>query len=206
MLKKRSITLIEVLISLTLLALLLSTLFVWYNQMTRQKTALDKLKRPYLEERFAWQRLERILPQARAPFLGRESFLVFRFDRGVAIDPKLSHTILGKLYHDPSRRTLCLGIWPDFENGEAVFNPSLTLTLLDQVDDFHMEFYSPPDPFKKPVDPEQVGKPRPQEGWQSEWRYDKLPAFVHMLFQHDGKQRELYFDLNQPIIYPLVNG
>ncbi|MCC5831946.1 MAG: DUF1494 domain-containing protein [Chlamydiales bacterium] len=206
MLRKRPIALVEVLITLTLLTLLLSTLFGWYRHLTKQKGELEKIKRPYLEERFVRQRLEQILPKAQLPFLGEKSAIVFRFDRGITDDPKLSGTVLGRLYHDPARKTLCLGVWPNPVNREAILSPSLTLTLLDQVDQPEFRYYSPPDPFKKPVDPEQVGKPRPKEGWQSEWRYDKLPAFVHMVFSHDGKEREFYFDLNQPIIYPLVNG
>lgn len=204
--RKRPIALIEVLISLSLLALLLSTLFGWYSHLTKQKGELEKIRGPYLEERSACLRLEHILSKAKAPLLGDGSSMAFRFDRGISANTKLSDTVLGKLYHDPIRKTLCLGVWPLPVDGEAILTPSLSLTLLDHVDQPEFWYYSPPDPFKKPVDPEQIGKPRPKEGWQSEWMYDKLPAFIQMVFLHEGKEREFYFDLNQPIIYPLVNG
>lgn len=202
-LRKHSITLVEVLISLTLLTLLLSSLFFWYHHLTEKKSELEKLKRPYVEERYVWQRLEQIIPKSKLPFFTDDG-LVFRFDRGLCYDPRLSDMVLGKLYHDPNLRTLCLGIWPDPKE-EALKDPSLTLTLLDHVDTLSFQFYSPPPPFQKPVDPEQVGKPRPKEGWQDAWGYDTLPALVRVTVTHEGEKREMYFDLDQPIIYP-VNG
>ncbi len=201
--RKHSITLVELLISLSLLTLLLSTLFFWYRHHTVQKNKIEKLKHPYLEERYLWQRLDHIVLAAESPVLGDSSTLVFRFDRGVSRDPKLSDRVVGKIYHDPGTRTLCLGVWPDFEDSKAVTEPSLSLTLLDEVDELKLRFYSPPNPFKKVVDPDQVGNPRPQDGWQSVWTFKQVPAFVHMTLTRGINVREIYLDLNQPIVYPV---
>ncbi len=200
--KKRPITLVESLISIALLTLLLGTLFFWYRHLTENKAHLEKLTYPLIEERHLMQRLERILPQAKPPFYADEQTLVMRFDRGLSSEPLLSDTVLAKLYHDPSLNALCLGIWPDPLEHENRRTPSLTLTLLDKVDALSFSYYSPPDPFRQPVDPKQVGKRRPEAGWQSTWHYETLPALVTLTLTRGATTRILYFDLNHPIIYP----
>ncbi|MCH9626856.1 MAG: hypothetical protein S4CHLAM2_04870 [Chlamydiales bacterium] len=207
MLRRRAVSLIEVLIAMTLLMLLLGSLFSWYHHLTGRKGELEKCKRAHLEEYYVWQRLEQILPKAQAPFYAEDDALVFRFDRGLHSDPLLSETVLGKIYFDSRLQTLCLGIWPDPKQ-EEVRTPCQTFTLVDNVDSFKFALYSPPDPFPKPVDPEQIGKPRPIPTWQNTWlaEYETLPALVCLVIEREGKERALYFDLNQPIIYPAEIG
>ncbi|MEZ5315279.1 MAG: DUF1494 domain-containing protein [Chlamydiales bacterium] len=207
--KKHSITLVEILISLTLITLLFTTLFFWYRHLHEKKGELTKLKQPYLEEYHAWQRLQEILPKAQHFFLGEGSTMVFCFDRGISRNPKLSNTVLGKIYHDPIMKTLCLAVWPNPIQYQRMDSPSLNLTLLDGVEPINtialFEFYLPPDPFKKPIDPKGVDL-SDKEGWNKEWNSSKLPAFVRINFLHYGKEKAFYFDLNQKIFYPLVKG
>lgn len=200
MLRKRSLTLIEILISMTLFSLLLTSLFFWYRHFTDKKRELERIKSPYLEERYLFQRLQRILPQSQPPFFTDQDSLVFCFDRGIYSDPKLSGRVLAKLYRDSHSHALSLGIWQAPETKEK--NPSQTLTLLDGVEELSFEFYSPPDPFQKPVDPQEIGNPRPQPGWQKTWNFDHLPALVKITLKHNDDSRDLYFDLREPIIYP----
>ncbi len=208
MLRRHAVSLIEVLIAMTLLTLLLGSLFSWYHHLTQKKGELETFKRTHLEEYYAWQRLEQILPKAQAPFYTEDGALIFRFDRGLHSQPLLSETVLGKLYFDEALHTLCLGIWPDPKQEEAPRSPSQTFTLLDNVSAFTFQLYSPPDPFPKPVDPEQIGKPRPIPTWQNTWlaEYETLPALVQLTIERGDQKRALYFDLNQPIIYPAEVG
>lgn len=209
--KKRSITLVEVLIALGLLSLLLSSLFFWYRNLSSCHSKLNHIKSPLQEERYVLQRLQKILPKAELPFFqSDQGSLVFVFDRGVAPNPALSGKVLARLYYDQSIQGLCLGLWPEPPK-EGSF--SETLLLLDHIKKAKISYYHPPDPFKKPVSPEEVGKLRPKEGWQKEWKieYDSLPSFVKVKLKRDplpGLEKEgdrtieLCFDLMQPIVYP----
>src|ERR1700733_15857780 len=167
--KKRSISLIEVIVSLGLLSLLLSTLFFWYHSLSKQKETFNRLKWPLMEERYAHQRLQHILPKPELPIftLHPDGDLVFTFDRGLSVYPDLSGRVLARLYYDPTAYAICLGIWPcPALHKQPLESPSQTLVLLDGVTECSFHLYSPPDPFRKPVDPEEVGKSRPTDGWQ----------------------------------------
>jgi len=166
-----------------------------------------------MEERYAFQRLQTMIPSAQPPLfsLEKDSSLVFIFNRGPWLDPQLSDTVLARLYHDSQQECLCLGIWPDpTKEDEPMRSPSQTLVLLEGVTQLSYDFYCPPDPFKKPVDPEEVGKPRPKEGWQTNWQaeYHKLPAFVKLIVKRkscasfDEREIEYIFDLPETVVIP----
>jgi len=210
--KKRAISLIEVIVSLSLLSVLLGTLFFWYRSFTRQKEEFNRLKWPLMEERYAHQRLNYILPTAESPFFTTldKKDLVFIFDRGPSIAPELSGKVLARLYHDPIQKCLCLGIWPKPTQKNNLRSPSQSLILLDGVSECSFEFYHPPDPFRKPVDPEEVGKLKPREGWQREWKssFHTLPALVKIHITRDPAKGikehsfDYVFDLPVTLIYP----
>lgn len=202
--KRRALTLIELLLSLSFCALLTTSLFFWYRHLSQKKYELAQLTLPYKEEQCAYQRLCRVFAKVELPFFTEEG-VVFRFDRGIANHPRLSDRVLGKLYYDAPTQTLCLGIWPDLTQTEDPFSPSETLLLLDQVESCLFSLYSPPPPFALPVDPEGVGQPKPLSGWQEVWLsdYETLPALIKIEAIHRGKPWEIFFDLNQPILYPL---
>lgn len=186
---------------MTLFSLLLTSLFFWYRYLTDKKSDLEKMKGPYLEERYLFQRLQRILPKSQTPLFTDNESLIFCFDRGLYADPNLSGRVLGKLYLNEQCHTLCLGIWPAPETKSL--KPTQTLTLLDGIQTLSFEFYSPPDPFQKPVEPQEVGKPRPIPGWQKSWSFDHLPALIRMTLTHNNHIREFYFDLGETILYPV---
>jgi Protein of unknown function (DUF1494) len=208
--KKRAISLIETLICLTLVAVLLSTLSVWYASINSQKIIFDKLKGPLMEERYAFQRLQWIFPSAKYLFSStHDQSLSFIFDRGTFEVPKLSGKVLGKLYFDSANHCLSLCIWPLPQKENLEYNPTQTFILLDSVEKCHFEFYNPPDPFQQPVDPQKVGR-YPTVGWQKEWLSDYcfIPALVKICIKRqeaDGKENrslEYIFDLPVSIIYP----
>jgi hypothetical protein len=200
----------EVIIGLSLLAMLLTTLFFWYKNLNLQKGHLSKVRGPLLEERYAFQRLNASLPTASTPFFGKQGNLAFCFDNGPNSIPELSGTVLGHLFFDEKQKCLCLGIWPKPNRDIQTKDPFKTLILLDSVENCEFSFYHPPDLFKKTVDPEQVGRVVPKEGWQNEWKlsYKSLPALVKISvsrnFSNDLKIRsfEYCFDLPSFILLP----
>jgi Protein of unknown function (DUF1494)/Prokaryotic N-terminal methylation motif len=209
--KKRSFSLIEMVISFALLSLLLTTLFFWYHSLSKRREEVGRLRAPLMEERYTHQRLQWVIPKAESPFfIGEDGSLVFLFDRGPCPLPDLSGKVLAKLYHDPSLRTLCLSIWPKPTQDNLRQLPMQTVVLLDGIASCSFEFYSPPDPFQLPVDPDAVGSLEPTAGWQNQWRaaYQSLPAFVKLILVRDSQQGleersiEFLFDLPVPLIYP----
>jgi hypothetical protein len=209
--RKRPLSLIEIIVCIGLLSLLLSTLFYWYHSFTKQKAEFNHLKGPLMEERYAHQRLQHILPTAELPFFTtNNNSLVFIFDRGPSDHPLLSGKILGRLSFDPNLQCLSLGIWPKPDKENPHKSPSQSWILLDGITTCTFEFYNPPDPFQKVVDPKEVGKLHPRVGWQNEWRadYRKLPALVKLCITRPRDKElkehtiEYLFDLHSLIIYP----
>jgi hypothetical protein len=210
--KKRAISLLEVMVCFGLLSLLLTTLFYWYHSLSRGREEFKNLKAPLMEERYAHQRLQSLIPKMEEPlFLAEDHSLVFIFDRGPYIIPELSGKVLGKLYHDSEARSLCLGIWPKPDRERTPRTPCQTLTLLDGVASCSFELYHPPDPSSsKVVDPKEVGNTTPREGWQEEWKisFHRLPALVKLSVVRDPQKGlesrtiEYHFDLPIPVIYP----
>jgi Protein of unknown function (DUF1494) len=212
--KKRSLSLIEMVISLTLLSLLITALLFWYHSITKQKEEFNHSKWPLMEERYAYQRLQQIFPTAHLPFFttqpNADKSLIFIFDRGPSPEPKLSNQVLARLYYDAPNQRLCLGVWPFPRKEELLRTPSETLLILDKVVGYEHEFYHPPDPYRNSVNPEEVGRPHPIEQWQGEWHadYKLLPALLKLTITRKlPKEEEPYtfeylFDLPIPIIFP----
>lgn len=200
--KKRSFSLIELLVSLGLMTLLITALFSWHRHTTKAQGEIEKLKEPLLERRYVWQRLEQMLPHAQTPFFTDEG-LVFRFDRGVSNTPELSGTVLAKLYHDEQAQALCIGIWPDPQK-ELTRSPSQTLVLMENIDKLSFDFFAPPKPKPLKVDPKEVGDTTPDEGWHTHWlaSYNTTPALIEMHLSRDGDTHTLYFDLDHAIVHP----
>ncbi len=200
--RRHSFTLMEVLLSLFLFGILLSSLFVWYRTLHSSHQSMGTQKWIHLQERYAQQQLESILPQADlSPYFFTSDSeiavgpnLIFTFDFGPHEDPYLSSSVLGRLYIDEKLHALCLGIWPHPSHQKQ--EPTRTLVLLEGVTQLAFEFYFPPNPFRKTVEPEEVGRPKPQVGWQRQWRqaYHCLPPLmkIHML------------RLNEQTPYPLT--
>lgn len=211
-LKKHRLTLIEVVISMSLFTVLLGVIFFWYHHLLNRKEKLENSSHHCIEEYYAWMRLDRILIASKGPYFSdSESSFVFLFDRGIAADPKLSETVLGKLFHDPLHQTLCLTLWPNPEIRETT--PSETFVLLDRVVSLEFQFYAS-NPFEKIVDPEQVGtqgKKIPKRGWHRLWdhHFDGAPALVKLTLSREDKTKDervgrtLLFDLNQAVFYPM---
>ncbi len=210
--KKRAVSLIEVIISLGLLALLLSILFSWYSSLTRSKEELSQTKMPLLEKRYAHQRLQNIFNEPALPLFTAQNdrkSLVFTFNRGPYALPELSGKVLAKLYFDEEMEALALGLWPMPKQDNVLKEPHETIILLDRVQECKLSFYNPPDPFKMIVDPEEVGKSQAPTGWSKEWKssYNSFPALLKIKIKRqnhreDSPALEYMIELPSTIIYP----
>ncbi len=204
--KKKSFTLIEVLISLGLLTLLLSTLFYWYFSLSTQQKELQLLQIPLQEEEALYRRLNQILPTIQhCCYLRDPQHLVFFFDRGVCDEPLLAGTPLGCLYSIPKENKLYLTLWPKPDTEVLHREPQETYLLLENISQVAFSFYYPLQADRLTVDPEKIRDPLPREGvWQEEWPldYKKLPAFIKMKFEREARAVEWIFDLGTTPTYP----
>lgn len=204
--KRRSFTLVETMICLTLLSLLLGSLFFWYQHLSIQKSQLHAVKWPILEERFAQQRLDTILRtiQKELFFAPEKDQMFFLFQRGSHPEPLLAGKVLGCLFYDENNRSIYLRIWPNPVEGDVLEEPTQVLKILDRIDHAEFKFYQPEDRFKLAVAPGEVGKEKPVAGWQLFWKkeYATLPALIKIELLRNGHKVEYLFDLDQPILYP----
>ncbi|MCP5470303.1 MAG: DUF1494 domain-containing protein [Chlamydiales bacterium] len=188
---KRSFSLLEVVISLSLFAALLSSLFWWYNHLAVGRKSLSETKWPTLEKRYAYQRLDRIFKKADAPFFTTENGIVFTFDRGPHENPLLANRVLARLYHNQNEKRLDLALWPHNEVHDQT--PTESFTILPHVKECSWEFYTPPEPDRKAVEREK------KYGWEPTWlKADETPALIKLHI--DGTT--FAFDLDHQIVYP----
>lgn len=124
--KKAAFSLVEVIVSLTLFAIVLTAIFSLYkhnalylNELSRARKASDTLH-------IAQTRLSQIFSNLtfhknRIFYTSRQSLaetknpsLVFTFDNGVDANNHFANSVFGKLFLDDKKR-LCLVLWPDKE-------------------------------------------------------------------------------------------
>ncbi|MCH9611104.1 MAG: hypothetical protein S4CHLAM81_15220 [Chlamydiales bacterium] len=188
---KRSFSLLEVLLSFTLTLLLVGSLSFCYHRMATRRGQMEKGMWPKVEKRYCHQRLDKLFGSVGAPFFTSDQrlpnlskgSLVFTFDRGIGQDPALSGEVVGRLYHDPQTKRLCLGVWP-MEGQE----PSETYILLSDVTKLSFRFYQPP------VDME-------HSFWSDSWTSSHLPALMRIEGVHEGEPFIFAFDLGSAISY-----
>lgn len=200
---KRSMTLIETLLAMTLFSLLFSTLFCWYAHFSKSSQ-----NPPSFKERYCIERLNTIFSatticsnRGLTTFHSSGDSLVFTFENAPCSEPSLSSVVLARLYLDPHSNALCLTLWPLPKEGKIEVSPSLTLPLLDNVHSLSFGFYYPKDPFAPPVSPKEIQPTLPQYGWQPNWKpeYHALPALMKITLNN---KTEYLFDFPYPIIYP----
>ena len=138
---KRHFTLLEMLISMVLTALILSTLTYFYRQVDLISREIDRAQEQSFALRYVESRLAKTLPRINAEgnrenpsflFTGEEiplfkpgtENLVFTFDHCVHLDKEFSNIVLGRLYVTPTG-LLCLGLWPSPKNWNVVEIPPM---------------------------------------------------------------------------------
>jgi len=207
---KRSFTLLEMMLSLSLLGLLLGTFFFWSHRNAQAKSALFHKRQSVYQERYLDQRLSAIFLGATLEkegfFTSDHTSCLFTFDRGAYPVPALSHQVIGKLYHNPRSEGLYLSIWSlSAPSGD----PAETYLLMDKVEKVSFTFYSPPDLLKLAVSTDKVGTKKAAPGWKNhvwEKEYETLPAMVKLSLERSCKKAissEYTIDLDHPIFYPL---
>ncbi len=145
--KRQSLTLLEVMIALSLAAVILSSLMTFYHQVSKKRIAAQELKRTILPIELMRQRLIHLFAGAAAAEM--PSFktgnhpsavgevLLFSYDNGVDLNPLFCGDVKGMLYVNP-RHQLCLVSWaPNGEARQEIF--------LENVGQFSFSFFDAED-------------------------------------------------------------
>lgn len=216
--KKRSFTLLEVLTTLFLFTIMLSSLVSYSYWITHIEENLEKKWNTLENLIFCQRSLESVFQsskRARCPhpqFFTENKVLYFAYDRGVQSLPEFSGPVLAALYHDSKSQDLLLTLWPyQPPTTTTGWMPppsnSFTFPLLSNVSECAFSFYAPP--FgQKSISPKEIGSLHPQEGWQSDWRrsYLKPPSIMKISIKTEKKDSyNLLFDLGESVHYPTMN-
>lgn len=180
---KRSFSLIEMLIVLTLVGLLSGSLFFWSLKLTSD--AKQKKEEALTRElQLLDLKLTRLFTNIGSDyFFTDDQGLVFYYDNGIQKTPLFSSFVLVKLYYNEETRSLEMSMWPSVEKGKE---PSLQFSLMQDLDQIEFSFYSP---TKAPltVAPEFIGDLFPDQGWRPTWKrhYQNLPTFVKITLHQE---------------------
>lgn len=207
--KRHYLTLVEVLISLALTMLLLSTLTYFYQDVSKMNAEYEKLRKEGFQQTYVENRLANILPKAVSPTDKKKDFsfftsgdangflkmgqpsLVFTFDSGVELDKSFANHVVGRLFLNRENQ-LILATWPSPKRWDAVKLPPMKKeVLMEQVDSIHFEFYVPP------ANGKDAHTIEPKNAWHKEWKqeYQKLPALVRLLLTRQGKTITFVFPI-----------
>src|SRR6185503_5489429 len=200
--KKHAFTLIEMMVALSLFAVIISTFFYWIYRHHSQQKGYETLKERLFEERYFEERVASLFSKATLVPKEKEEILqfhsdgkslLFTFDNGAYTHPLLSNRVRCSL-EKKGEKLLCT-LRPLENKGEQ---PELMYTLLDKITALSFSFYQPSDPRDLKVRPDEVHSNKPSVGKHEMWeeRYKRLPAYVQITLQREGEEREFFFDLN----------
>lgn len=218
--QKRPFLLIEVLIAISLIALLSTLLFMalrqivtWsrLNESELQKEEAVSNAHQTLARVFSHAQMEGLqnssessVKEQRFFFTENANSLVFTFNNGVDRDPRFSNVVLGKIFLDSSN-CLCLAIRP-LPSRWKNFSPAdiRKEILLENVSAVHFIFYHPPERSPLDVQPKEVQtgkiKKHPLPGEQHEWlqEYGSLPRIVKLVVVQNREEAPIVFSYHLP--------
>lgn len=197
---KRSVTLIELMIGCTLLAVLLSLLFGLLREIKLgEKEILAERERLVLLQRLE-VRLDQLLLRSVAAQKGDnpifytdpEGGLVFITEVGATFDPPLVDRVLCRLYlHEGS---LVAESWPDPEKFGTSPQIMRREILIPKVDRISWKFFSPPK-LDVVIDSPRVAENEekqdpPVDEWVEDWKigYQKIPPLLQLTIARDKEE------------------
>lgn len=201
---------LELLISLALTVMILSTLTFFYHQMMLAGVVLDKKQGENFQERYVENRLMNVLPRAISSTDASNDFhfftstnhggllpfgsegLIFTFDNCVQLNKEMAYHVIGKLFLDRDGR-LILATWPTekrWKENEPI--PVSYEVLMENVSELRFKFYAPPLKGKK-----DATKEDPLDGVRGEWidrweaKFRQLPAMIKIFVtRKNGKEEQ----------------
>ncbi|MBU6383194.1 MAG: hypothetical protein KGQ49_05960 [Verrucomicrobia bacterium] len=201
--KKRGAILLEVLISLSLTAILLTFLFSFFVQSARIEKKWDDMRMCIANRSHLQVRLQTLFTSMDTATFYTKTFekeaspsLIFSFDQGIDPDPAFSGLVLGRIYLD-SKYNLCLATWPA---SEETTGPWRNEVLQKGVKSFEFEFLGMIGPSEQGVK-EKITPLTPQLAWRSHWPKSThhLPTLIRLRLQQEGFKDPIQYAFILPI-------
>lgn len=199
--KKRTAILLELLIALSLTAMLLTFLFSFLVESAKIEKKLDKARMAITARGHLQTRLQSVLSSLshnslEAPLYTqtfdkeKQPSLVAFFDNGIDPDPAFSGAVLGRLFLD-EKQNLSLAIWPLDKNKAHLWRNEI---LMPGIESFEFAFLgrnSAPDQKKK----EKIEQVNSALAWRSLWAKSesRVPSMIRLSLQEEKAKEPLHF-------------
>jgi hypothetical protein len=222
--RKHHMTLLEVLVSMSLLVVLLGLVFGFFLELNKINNVMEKEQAHSFRQRYVEMRLAHLFsnvishtdntdkkysyfftnpPKGEA---SKSNSLVLSYWNGVRLDPSFSGNVIGRLYID-SKNQLCLAVWPLYSKDPV--SEMHKEVLMENVEGMRFQFFAYPPINNQTLDSEN----KPQRGWQEEWQlaYKQPPVIVriYLKLKEEGKEEKEEFlyafpivVTDSPILYP----
>ena len=177
--KKRSLTLIEIVIAIVLLSFLLTGLFNVFYQGLKKSIAAKEVKQNVVQLELFQQRIKTLFSQKKSVWLEKhpevENALFVSYEQSLDPEFDMCGNLLGMLYLN-SKKQLCLISWSETQMVRIE-------TLLDKVDDVHFRLFEA-----------KTGE------WLENWPLKKKdsPVMVSIKLERGKKQIPFVFFLTDP--------
>lgn len=226
--------LVELLIAMGLTMVILSMMLMFYDQIDRANSALEKEQNRSFKKLYLSTRLAAVMPKAISASdpdgdffffttTSNDSFakpgtpsLLFAFDNGVKLDQQFSNHVIGRLYVNKNDQ-FCLAIWPSpVRWNSSAPTPMKNEVLYDNVEDLSFEFYAPPAKDRRLILANTKPKILQKEQllleidgtWKEEWQqeYKDLPALVkiHLTINSPQEKEELLLAYPLPMSHLII--
>lgn len=225
--KRRFMTLIELVISLSLIILLLGVLSFFYRDIALLDISAEKNEKEQFHQLYIENRLGRILPRIISEYDAKGHFvffthrlnsdasktegLTFLFNNGSDLNSQNASEVLARLFVDQQNR-LVLATWPSTKN-KKFWDNSTTIAgkqiLLEDVESLSFKFYIPKERDRSLIEEKLGVKKESSEsstegasGWVDKWPKSKkyLPAMIKVIIKIKEKKMPFYFS------YPLSHS
>jgi hypothetical protein len=188
--KRRSLTLLEVMIALSLAAVLLSALMSSYYQVSKQRITAQELKKNSLSVEVMRQRLIHLFAQTAAAETVRfhtgthpsalGSCLIFTYCHGIDLKPEFCGDLTGMLYLN-AHHQLALASWGSSSEARVE-------VLLENIGEVFFSFFD-----------------AKMENWRADWKKE-LPPFFKLSWTSRDQSAEIqqcafFFSQETPITY-----
>lgn len=206
---KSYMTLIEVLIAMSLLSVILVVTFGFFQELSVVNQKTDKVLKESFQKRYVESRLSYVFSHILNESKTDEKFyfltmtedefsnfpsLVLSFNNQTVYDSKAAAHVLARLFVNKEKK-LCLAIWPMpiKKKDQPLIDPRSYIKiecLLDEVNDFKLKLYSPPDL----ANTKETDKPIRGE-WNTHWqlKWKEMPAIVEMELEIGEKRAKQTF-------------
>jgi len=220
---RRLFTLIEVIIALSLTAIVMTSLTYFYMQIQEINNKTENSLREIYRFSYLESRLANVIPKAISECSPKNDFaffttlgnsseyfkhgtsnLIFTYDNGIDLNKQFSNHVLARLFLDNQNR-LVLATWPSFKRWKAGTNPPMKKEiLLENVDNLTFSFFIPPTmdrtrviKISENVKKKKLFIPGPAGSWVTDWKseYYELPAMMKVQIQTKGENMVFTFPL-----------